>query len=314
MKYSIVIRSFNEEKNIGRLLSGIFQQTVREVEIILVDSGSIDSTISIAKNYPIKILHIEPEEFTFGRSLNRGIAEAEGDVIVIASAHVYPTYPDWLEQLILPFYDSKVALVYGRQRGGPKTLFSEHQIFAHWYPKQSQPIQKDPFCNNANSAILRRIWNKHKYDESLTGLEDLEWASWALGQGYFISYVAEAEVIHVHNETPWMIYNRYKRESIALKRIFPKENFDLKDFIHLSITNIYSDILQAVRHKELKRSLMSVLWFRLTQFWGTYQGYRYKGTPDSRLRRIFYYPQFGRNEAQAFSRTIEPIHYIDQKQ
>ncbi|QXE23130.1 hypothetical protein B6N60_01819 [Richelia sinica FACHB-800] len=42
---SIIIRCYNEEEHIGRLLSGIIQQTIKDVEIIVVDSGSTDATM-----------------------------------------------------------------------------------------------------------------------------------------------------------------------------------------------------------------------------------------------------------------------------
>ena len=48
MNCSIVIRAYNEEKHIGRLLEGIRLPTLKDVEIILVDSGSIDQTVSVA--------------------------------------------------------------------------------------------------------------------------------------------------------------------------------------------------------------------------------------------------------------------------
>ncbi|GAH47413.1 unnamed protein product, partial [marine sediment metagenome] len=48
MKCSIVIRSYNEEKHIGRLLDGIVQQNIQDPEIILIDSGSTDATTIIA--------------------------------------------------------------------------------------------------------------------------------------------------------------------------------------------------------------------------------------------------------------------------
>jgi rhamnosyltransferase len=51
MKCSIVIRAYNEEKHIGRLLEGIRQQTVKDVEIILVDSGSTDETVFITESF-----------------------------------------------------------------------------------------------------------------------------------------------------------------------------------------------------------------------------------------------------------------------
>jgi len=56
---TIVIRAFNEAKHIGRLLTGIKQQTVKAVEIILVDSYSSDRTVEIAKQYPIRILRLQ---------------------------------------------------------------------------------------------------------------------------------------------------------------------------------------------------------------------------------------------------------------
>ena len=58
---SVVIRCCNEEHHIGRLLSGITQQTIRDAEIIVVDSGSTDATLSIASRYPVKIRHIHPD-------------------------------------------------------------------------------------------------------------------------------------------------------------------------------------------------------------------------------------------------------------
>ena len=105
MNVSIVIRCYNEERHIGRLLSGIMQQTLSDVEIVVVDSGSTDATLTIAARYPVRVVSMTPEEFSFGRSLNRGIEAASGDHIVICSAHVYPTYRDWLERLLAPFAD-----------------------------------------------------------------------------------------------------------------------------------------------------------------------------------------------------------------
>ena len=130
MHYSIVIRAYNEKKHLGRLLEGILRQSVKDVEVILVDSGSTDSTVDIAASSGVKVVHILPDEFTFGRSLNLGIEAASSPLIVIASAHIFPVYPDGLERLLAPFADPKVALTFGKQRGGATTKFSEHQIFA----------------------------------------------------------------------------------------------------------------------------------------------------------------------------------------
>jgi glycosyltransferase involved in cell wall biosynthesis len=288
---SIVIRCYNEEKHIGRLLSGIMQQTIPDVEIIIVDSGSTDSTLEIASRFPVKILSIKPEEFSFGRALNLGCQEARGELIAIASAHVYPLYKDWLEHLCTPFTDSQVALVYGKQQGNEITKYSEHQVFARWFPDRSNLNQNHPFCNNANAAIRRSLWEQVPYDETLTGLEDLAWAKQVMQLGYSIAYAAEAPIIHVHDETPRRIYNRYRREAIALKQIFPQERFHLWDFIRLLTSNVGSDYYHAFHDGVLVPNLFSIATFRLMQFWGTYRGFAQSGTITRQLRQTFYYPR-----------------------
>lgn len=292
---TIVIRCYNEEQHIGRLLSGIMQQTVRDAEIIIVDSGSTDATVTIASQYPVKIISIKPEEFSFGHALNIGCQEASADFIVIASAHVYPVYRDWLEKLLVPFADPHIALVYGKQRGPKHARYSEKQIFKKWFPEQSDARQEHPFCNNANAAVRRALWEKLPYNSELTGLEDLDWAKRVMENGYHIAYAAEAEIVHVHSETRRQIYNRYFREGMAHKRIFPEQKFTLWDFLNMFTGNVAADYRQLWRDKSLRNSkfitILSIPLFRLMQFWGTYRGFARHGLITSRLKKRFYYPQ-----------------------
>lgn len=290
-RVSVVIRCFNEEEHIGRLLSGIMQQTVSDVEIIVVDSGSTDATLAIATRYPVKVVTIRPEEFSFGRSLNLGCQTATAEFIAICSAHAYPVYNDWLEQLLVPFADPQIALAYGKQRGHEQTKYAEQQVFAHWFPNQSNWYQSHPFCNNANAAIRRSLWQQWPYNEELTGLEDLDWAHRMITQGYRLAYVAEAEVVHVHNETWRQIYNRYRREAIAFKRIFPHEHFGLWDLLRLFTSNVFSDYYHAWQDGVLWQHLIAIPLFRLMQFYGTYRGYAHRGPVTGPLRQTFYYPR-----------------------
>ncbi len=308
MQCSIVIRAYNEEKHLGRLLEGITHQTVREVEIILVDSGSIDSTVSIAQTHGAKVVHIPPADFTFGRSLNKGIQNSTSGLIVIASAHVYPVYPDWLECLLRPFMDERVALVYGKQRGDALTKFSEQQIFRQWYPETDRIYQPSPFCNNANAAIRRELWEKRPYNETLTGLEDVDWANWARSNVWEVCYSAHAEAVHAHSESPRGVYNRYRREGMGFKLIFPESHFNIYDFTRLSVSNILSDIYHATRQGVAAKNLLSIFWFRFMQFWGTYQGYRHSRAVDQHLRQTFYYPR-GLADTKHNQREVEPIRY-----
>ena len=285
---SLLIRCYNEEEHIEKLLRGILEQTESDLEIVVVDSGSTDNTVAIASSYPVKIISIKPEEFSFGRALNIGCKEAQGEFIVIASAHVYPVYRDWLEHLLAPFSDPKVALTYGKQQGNEYTKYSEHQVFAKWFPEQSDFNQPHPFCNNANAAIRRSLWETLPYDESLTGLEDLDWAKRAQKLEYKIAYVADAPIVHVHQETPARIYNRYRREALALKRILPQEQFRFRDFIRFFIGNTISDYFHAWHDGILAKEFINIFVFRLMQFWGTYQGFH--DLISNQLKQTFYYP------------------------
>lgn len=307
---SIVIRAFNEEKHLTKLLDGIRHQNIQDVQIILVDSGSSDRTIEIARKYDVEIINIRPQDFTFGRSLNLGISHAVADIVVIASAHVYPIYPDWLERLLEPFEDEKVAISYGKQRGMETTQFSEHRIFEHWFPEISTNNQVHPFCNNANAAIRKKLWEQNAYNETLPGLEDLAWARWAHEQGYRIAYVAEAEIVHVHDESWRGISNRYRREGMAFKTIYPQEQFGLLDLFRAFFSNVKNDLLIARRDKISSKVWKSVLGFRWNQFYGTYLGYHQSGPLTWQLKQTFYYPRNGQ-QIKIQERGIKPIHYQD---
>ncbi len=308
MKCSIVVRAYNESQHLGRLLRGIAEQTCGDVETILVDSGSSDDTVAIAQSFGAKVVHIRPEDFTFGRSLNLGMEAARREHVVIASAHVYPIYPDWIECLLAPLADPQVALVYGKQRGTASSKYPEHRIFRQWFPEHDIRPQPSPFCNNANAAIRRSLWLQHPYDESLTGLEDVAWARWAQSQGMQVAYAAHAEVAHVHAETMRGVYNRYRREGMAFKRIFPEAHFSIYDFVRLSLGNILGDMQQAGHERLLLASAPSIVWFRIAQFWGTYQGYRRSSAVTQELRERFYYPH-GSEPRGPGQRPVQPIQY-----
>jgi glycosyltransferase involved in cell wall biosynthesis len=281
----------NEGKHIGRLLEGIQKQTHQDVEIIVVDSGSRDETLTVARQFPTKIVQIKPEDFSFGYAINVGCAAATGDLLLFASAHVYPVHTDWLELMAQPFENKEIALVYGKQKGDHRNKYSEHQVFAKWFPEQSNANQKHPFCNNANCAIRRELWAQYPYDETLTGLEDLAWAKNILVQNYRIAYQAEATIIHVHEETWKNVFNRYRREAIALRLIMKNETFNFLTFLNLVTKNIISDWKQAMHDGVFLKEFFNVILFRMNQFWGTYRGYKQSYLLDNEVRERFYYPK-----------------------
>ncbi|MGE2689167.1 glycosyltransferase family 2 protein [Mycolicibacterium pulveris] len=289
-RVSAVIRAYNEGAHIGRLLKGFEQQTVKPDEIILVDSGSTDDTVAIAEAAGCTIVHIAKSEFSFGRALNRGCSAASGDILLFASAHVYPVYNTYVEHIASAFDRDGIAIAYGRQVGDERTKFSESRVMLQWFPNQNIWDQDHPFSNNANAAVLRSVWQESPYDETLTGLEDLDFAKKALDRGYKIAYVADAPVVHVHEETWSVIRNRYRREAMAYARIVEGSKMSLPTSVGLALSNILGDYREAVKANCLRANILSIPHFRFAQFIGAWQGFRRPEDASARLLERFYYP------------------------
>ena len=197
---------------------------------------------------------------------------------------------NWLVDLVRPFSEPKVVLSYGKQRGNHLNHYSEHQIFAKWFPNEFVLPQRSYFCNNANTAVRRTEWEKRPYDETLTGLEDLDWAKKAQAEGGWIAYVAEAEIIHVHEESWATVRNRYRREALAMRRIDETATFGIVDFLRLLPANILNDLWHAFLEGKLLAEMKSIVLFRFNQIFGTYVGYSGPNEVSEELRRRFYYP------------------------
>lgn len=287
---SVVVRCLNEEGHIGRLLTGLMRQRTGPDQIVIVDSGSTDATLEIASRFPVQIIRIEPQEFSFGRALNRGCEVATGEVALFVSAHVYPVRATWLEEMVLPFDNPRVALTYGRQIGNERSRFSEQRILDRWFPNESDLDQSHPFCNNANAAVRLDVWRGQQYDEDLTGLEDLAWAKAARAAGHVIAYVATAPVVHAHDETWAQVVNRYRREAIAHKRIYEQASMGAGEAVSLLVASIGSDFLHAARDGALVTGAADIVSFRAAQFLGTYRGFAQRGPVHAELKRRFYYP------------------------
>lgn len=294
-RISVVIRCHNEARHIGRLLEHIARQTEKSVEVVVVDSGSTDATLGIVGSFDVRIVHITPEDFTFGRSLNRGCAAASGEFLVFASAHVYPCDDNWLARLTTPFSDERVALTYGRQVGHESSKFSECQLFERQFPSVSNYDQKLPFCNNANAAVRRSLWERQPYDETLTGLEDLAWGRWALSQGYKIAYVAEAAIVHIHEESAARVKRRYEREAIALRRIVPDSHMYAVEFVQYLTRQVWGDIKALFRERKSVALIPEILMFRTMQYWGTFRGMNARSEVTQQILHKFYFPEEAEN-------------------
>ena len=261
-----------------------------DLEIVIVDSGSEDNTLEIAQNYNCKIVHIKKQDFTFGRSLNYGCDAASGDFLVFISGHCIPVNSQWINKLIAPL-ENDCSYTYGKQIARDTTKFSERQLFDKYYPAISSIPQIGFFCNNANSAIKKEIWNKFKFNEDLTGCEDMFLAKELVKNNYHIGYVSEAPVYHIHDESWSQIRIRYEREAVALRVIMPEVTISLFDVIRYICVGIFKDIAESIRQKVFSKEFYSIIRFRISQYIGSFMGNKKSLQDINKMKDRYFYPR-----------------------
>lgn len=291
MLSSIVIRTLNEARYLDDLLTMIALQRTEALdhEVVVIDSGSTDGTLEIAQKHGARITTITKQEFSFGRSLNRGSDFARGDILVFISGHCVPVDETWLQALCQPIADGVVSYTYGRQVGDDDSNFSERRIFAKYFPETSQVPQEGFFCNNANAAISRAAWEPHRFDEELTGLEDMALAKVIVRAGLKVGYVAEAPVFHHHDESWASVRRRFEREALALQKIMPEVHLSRLDVVRYIASSVALDWKSAARHGKLLSSFYPILRYRIAQFFGSYAGNNdHRRLSQSRKDKFFY--------------------------
>lgn len=200
------------------LLPKIEEQTIRDVEVIMVDNDSTDGAVELARAAGCRVFNIPSDSFSFGRALNIGLEEARGDIAIIISAHCLPKDEFWLEHLIGPMSeDGKIAGVYGRQIPFDDASPIERRGLAEAFPSgDGLRMQTSEMFSNAHSAVDVSVWKNFRFDEDLTGAEDIEWCGRVRQAGYSTAYEPRSVVYHSHKETLKGVYRRFYREALAL--------------------------------------------------------------------------------------------------
>ena len=116
---SVIILTKNAGDQFENLMKKLNNQTYQDFEVVVIDSGSTDKTLEIAREYGCRIYRIKPEEFHHSRTRNLGAELARGDYLVYITQDALPLNDNFLEMLIKPLEDDKVAGAYGRQIAYP---------------------------------------------------------------------------------------------------------------------------------------------------------------------------------------------------
>jgi rhamnosyltransferase len=193
---SVIIRTKNEAASIGRLLDILAGQTLgARLELIVVDSGSTDSTLTIVRERGIDPIEIPAPTFSFGRALNIGCDAASAPILIALSAHAFPLDEDWASRMVEALDDERVACACGEKLGPDGTPLASVVI------QDLAIARRNPFWGYSNAAGAFRAdrWRERGWREDLPGTEDREWAWGWLLQGQFVRVDPALAVDHDHS-------------------------------------------------------------------------------------------------------------------
>lgn len=164
MKYSVIIPVYNVEKYIDRCLKSIISQNYDDLEIIVIDNGSTDSSGSICDTYAseysnISVYHIE--NHGVGSARNFGLSKARGEFIYFVDSDDYLVgnlFAEF-EDKLTPDFDLLVFSYYNsfEQEMTEKNRTKKILPYNGSYDKYDfSKIFKDLFL----SDMLYTVWNK----------------------------------------------------------------------------------------------------------------------------------------------------------
>lgn len=189
-KISVIIPTKNSERTIGRCLSSVFDQDHKQFEVIVVDGGSKDRTLSIAKTRGARVF-LEPshEGNAPGIGRNYGAKKAKGNILAFLDSDCYPE-KTWLTQVskVLSKRDVGIYAAVGMDKNGNTLSRAFHYLIMQktfdFAPSRCMAVRKELF------------WQVNGFDETLTSGEDNDLSYRIKELGHDIIVDKELKVYH----------------------------------------------------------------------------------------------------------------------
>jgi GT2 family glycosyltransferase len=210
---------------IERLLEQLRRQTCAIAEILVVDNGSRDGSVELAREKGVRVIALE-RNLGFSGAVNRGIQETRTEYVAIVNNDVEPE-PDWLERLRRALAEPRVFFATGKllQAAEPHLLDGTFDTISRgacaWRAgsarsdgalwSERRRIRLTPFT----AALFRTELFRHvgHLDESFGSyLEDVDFGLRCALRGYLGMYVPEAVARHAGSAT----LGRWHRETVRL--------------------------------------------------------------------------------------------------
>ncbi|HEX6938036.1 MAG TPA: glycosyltransferase family 2 protein [Longimicrobiales bacterium] len=256
-----------------------------DLEVLVIDSGSRDSTPDEAERAGFRVHRIDPAAFGHGRTRNLGVRMTSGDVICFLTQDVLPCTPDWPARFAAMLAAPGVAGVYGRQVPRDASTMEMFFVAVNYPPEplrygpvpgiagDGEPCRRSGgarpdgsrlprelvraatprpgrvLFSNAFSAVRRDVVLRIPFREDVPVSEDQVWAIEALAAGYTIAYEPAAEALHAHRYTLRGLFRRTYLIARALRQVGLDRGASLPESVRFLATELRYIIRQGHVHR-----------------------------------------------------------------
>lgn len=272
VKATIFIPTYNGEAYIRDILNAIFVQRVEfEYEVLIIDSGSTDRTLSIIKCFlddhdNLRLHNIPNSEFGHGKTRNLAAKMANGQFVVYLTHDAIPAHQDWLYEILRPFDISpKVVGVLGKQvprsHCFPLLKYEILHVFKQLGPDHGTTlyyednfIQDDVvrdavgFYSDVNSAARRSILMGEIPYQDVRYAEDQLFGREIIEKGYIKAYAPRASVVHSNDMKIKEYKQRMFDETLALRKTgIIKNTISKPVVIRAIVRGVFGDTVRIFR-------------------------------------------------------------------
>jgi len=197
---SVIIRTKNSGRTLQDCLNNIENQTIKVKEIIIVDSGSTDKTLEIAKQNNCKIIYYPKEvEFIYSKSLNIGIEHATSEFIFVVSSHVILQNQYTIAYLLyfLNGIGPICAVSVGWQRRSTELIKSFKEL--KWNLVNQSNFKGGGAMSNTTSLFKKELWEECHFNEQIVSAEDQAWAKCFMDtRNYGAVFILDLNVLYLN--------------------------------------------------------------------------------------------------------------------